>query len=69
VIGQKGQANYPTVNIFLDAFATYRLSRSLPATSVNLGVIEDVGYINEQDRMQAHFDDKQWIGIKERALH
>jgi hypothetical protein len=69
VIGQKGQANYSAANVFLDAFATYRLSRGLPANSVNLGVIEDVGYVAEQGGMQAHFDDKQWIGINERVLH
>ena len=69
VIGQKGQANYSAANVFLDAFATYRLSRGLPTSSVNLGVIEDVGYVAEQGGMQAHFDDKQWIGINERVLH
>ncbi|MCJ1384548.1 hypothetical protein MMC17_007665 [Xylographa soralifera] len=69
VIGQKGQANYSAANVFLDAFASYRLAQDLTAHSVNLGVIEDVGYVAEQGGMQNHFDDRQWIGINEYVLH
>ena len=69
VIGQKGQANYSAANVFLDAFSSYRLSQGLPAHSINLGVIEDVGYVAEQGGMQNHFDDRQWIGINEYVLH
>lgn len=69
VIGQKGQANYSAANTFLDAFASYRLGQGLPANSVNLGVIEDVGYVAEQGGMQKHFDDRQWVGINEYVLH
>jgi len=69
VIGQKGQANYSAANTFLDAFASYRLGKGLVAHSVDLGVIEDVGYVAEQGGMQTHFDDKQWIGINEYVLH
>ncbi|ERF75982.1 hypothetical protein EPUS_01348 [Endocarpon pusillum Z07020] len=69
VIGQKGQANYSAANVFLDAFSSYRLAQGLPAHSVDLGVIEDVGYVAEQGGMQKHFDDRQWIGINEYVLH
>ena len=69
VIGQKGQANYSAANAFLDVFASYRLGQGLPAHSVDLGVIEDVGYVAEQGGMQKHFDDRQWIGINEYVLH
>ena len=69
VIGQKGQANYSAANVFLDAFATYRHSLGLVAHSIDLGVIEDVGYVAEQGGMQTHFDDKQWTGINESMLH
>ena len=68
VVGQKGQANYAAANVFMDAFATYRHSLSLPANSVDLGVIEDVGYVAEQGGMQKHFDKKQWTGINESVL-
>ena len=68
VVGQKGQANYAAANVFLDAFATYRHSLSLPANSIDLGVIEDVGYVAEQGGMQKHFDKKQWTYINESVL-
>ncbi|TGO18962.1 hypothetical protein BPAE_0356g00030 [Botrytis paeoniae] len=51
VIGQKGQANYSAGNVFMDAFATYRQSLNLPANAVDLGVIQDVGYVAEQGGM------------------
>jgi acyl carrier protein len=69
IVGQKGQANYSAANVFLDAFAAYRLSKGLKAHSVDLGLIEDVGYVAEQGGMQNHFDDRQWIGINEHVLH
>ena len=68
IVGQKGQANYAAANVFLDAFALYRRAKGLLANSVNLGVIEDVGYVAEQGGMQAHFDERQWSRINESAL-
>ncbi|RFU78094.1 polyketide synthase [Trichoderma arundinaceum] len=69
VVGQKGQANYSAANVFLDAFSQHRRSLGLAAHSVDLGVIEDVGYVAEQGGMKQHFDDKQWTGINEAMLH
>lgn len=68
VVGQKGQANYAAGNSFLDAFASYRHGLGRPACSVDLGVIEDVGYIAERDGMQAKLDTSIWTGINERLL-
>jgi len=68
VVGQKGQANYSAANVFMDSFANFRNALGLPANSVNLGVIEDVGYVAEQGGMTQHFDDKQWTGINETVL-
>src|SRR4051794_23502094 len=52
VAGARGQSNYSAANAFLDSFASYRLSLGLHANSVNLGVIEDVGYVNEHSEIQ-----------------
>lgn len=68
VVGQKGQANYAAGNAFLDAFADYRKGLGLPATSVDLGVIEDVGYIHNHDGMQQNLDTSIWTGINEGLL-
>ncbi|KAK0625506.1 hypothetical protein B0T17DRAFT_578452 [Bombardia bombarda] len=69
VVGNKGQANYAAANTFLDAFAHYRRQQGLPANSVDLGAIEDVGYIAEQGASyEARFDKKQWTPIGEGVL-
>jgi hypothetical protein len=69
VIGQKGQANYASANVFLDSFAGYRHSLGLPVSSIDLGVIEDVGYVAEREDLQASFDTNILTPINERLLH
>ncbi|KAM0158304.1 hypothetical protein ACHAPG_004187 [Botrytis cinerea] len=44
VVGQTGQANYSAASSFLDTFSVYRQGLGLKARSIDLGVIEDVGY-------------------------
>ena len=56
VVGQKGQANYAAGNVFLDNFSAYRHKLSLPACSVDLGAIEDVGYISEHSDLTVAWD-------------
>ncbi|RFU28992.1 hypothetical protein B7463_g7334, partial [Scytalidium lignicola] len=68
VVGQKAQANYAAANVFMDAFATYRHGLGLRANAVDLGVIEDVGYIAARDGMQQQLDTDQWLGINEAVL-
>ncbi|KAK3292170.1 uncharacterized protein B0H64DRAFT_466731 [Chaetomium fimeti] len=69
IIGNKGQANYAAANTFLDAFASYRRALGLRAHTVDLGVIEDVGYVAEQDDgLEVRFDKRQWTPIGETML-
>lgn len=69
VVGNKGQANYAAANSFLDAFANYRRELGLHANTVDLGVIEDVGYVAEQgDAYEARFNKRQWTPINESML-
>ncbi|KAK4868058.1 hypothetical protein LT330_007256 [Penicillium expansum] len=66
IIGNKGQANYAAGNAFLDAFASYRNATGLRANTINLGLIEDVGYVAEQgSTLEARFDRRQWVPINE----
>ncbi|KAJ2989962.1 hypothetical protein NUW58_g3196 [Xylaria curta] len=69
VVGQKGQANYSAANSFLDAFSEYRKCLGLPACSVDLGVVEDVGYVNERDSLSRRLLAQGWPPIDEARLH
>lgn len=69
VIGNKGQSNYAAANTFLDAFASYRKSLGLAANTVDLGMIQDVGYLAEEGAsLEARFDTRQWTPINEAVL-
>lgn len=69
IVGNKGQANYAAANTFLDAFASYRQTLGLRANTVDLGLIEDVGYVAEQDSgLGVRFDKRQWTPINESML-
>jgi acyl carrier protein len=68
IVGNKGQANYSAGNTFLDAFADYRNSLGLHANSVDLGLIQDVGYVAEQEGFEARFDTRSWTPITEGTL-
>lgn len=69
LVGQKGQANYAAANVFLDSLALYRRGLDLPACAVDLGVIEDVGYINDHQAIANSLDIKVWRPINEGLLH
>lgn len=65
IIGQKAQANYSAANVFMDAFANYRHSQGLPAHSLDLGIIEEVGFAAREGGIQERMDDKIWLGVNE----
>lgn len=44
--GQPGQSNYAAGNTFLDAFVHYRHSLGLAASVLDIGVMEDIGYVS-----------------------
>lgn len=65
LIGQPGQANYAAANVFLDSFAYFRRGLGLKANSINLGAVEDVGYISEHTELIKVMDTLAWTPINE----
>lgn len=51
VIGNATQSAYAAGSTFMDSFAAYRKSVGLPAVSLDLGVITDVGYLAENTEL------------------
>ena len=56
VIGNRGQAAYAAANCFLDEFAHYRASQGLPGTSINLGVVKEIGHVAERPELQERLE-------------
>ena len=46
MVGYYGQANYAASNTFLDAFVQYRHGRGLVASVIDIGAVDDVGYLS-----------------------
>ncbi|KDN72130.1 putative beta-ketoacyl synthase domain-containing protein [Colletotrichum sublineola] len=67
--GQRAQTNHSAGNVFLDAFAVWRHAQGLPACSVDLGIIEDVGYFTDRDAMAARLRMQGWTPSNEALLH
>ncbi|KAL8721427.1 MAG: hypothetical protein Q9225_001902 [Loekoesia sp. 1 TL-2023] len=55
IVGQWGQGNYASANTFLDSFVQFRHSLGLPASTVNIGVMEDVGYVSQNPAVLEQF--------------
>lgn len=52
-VGTATESNYCSSNYFLDMFARFRRSLGLPAMSVGLGMISEVGYLHENPEIEA----------------
>ena len=67
-VGTATESNYTSANSFLDNFAKHRRNQGLPATSIGLGMISEVGYLHENPEIEAVLLRKGIQPIKEDEL-
>ena len=69
ILGNLGQSAYTASNSFLDAFAQFRHGMQLPAYSIDLGLVNEVGYVFRNMPNNMSRDAITHNPIKERELH
>lgn len=67
-VGTATELNYTAANSFMDNFAKYRRKQNLPATSIGLDAIFEVGYLHENPEIEAILLRKGITPIKEDEL-
>ena len=68
LLGLWGQANYAAGNTFQDAFVQYRRGLGLPASVLDVGMVEDVGWVAENQAVLEQFRNNHTFMIDEAAL-
>ena len=68
VLGNPGQSNYCAANGFLDALAWHRNLKGLPATSLALPMVLDVGVVAENEDIEDSLSRKGMYGIDEQEM-
>ena len=52
IAGNIGQSNYVSANTFLDSYAHYLSNKGIPTSSINLGVVNDVGAVANDTKLK-----------------
>ncbi|KAM3511944.1 hypothetical protein MY11210_004415 [Beauveria gryllotalpidicola] len=63
VVGMPGQTNYASGNTFLDAFAQYRNGLGLAASTINVGIVEDVGVVARDPSLLTGFKNMDFVTV------
>lgn len=54
LVGNPGQSNYAAASTYQDAFARWRTAQGFPTRSIDLGIIQDAGYVFENPASTEH---------------
>ncbi|KAL4935798.1 KR domain-containing protein [Aspergillus oleicola] len=68
MFGNYGQANYATANTFLDAFVQFRQSNGLAASTVDLGVVDEIGWVSRNAAVRRKVAQQMSTAISEESL-
>ncbi|OTA89815.1 hypothetical protein M434DRAFT_398366 [Hypoxylon sp. CO27-5] len=68
IVGQLGQANYAAANTFLDAFVQYRHRNGLVASVIDVGVMDEVGFVSQNIEIRDRFERSGMRLLRERHL-
>ncbi|KAL4915051.1 hypothetical protein BDW62DRAFT_204029 [Aspergillus aurantiobrunneus] len=68
MFGNYGQANYAAANTFLDSFVQFRRSQGLAASTVDLGVVDEVGWVSRNATVRRRVAQQMSTAISEESL-
>ncbi|KAI9157894.1 Highly reducing polyketide synthase gloL [Paramyrothecium foliicola] len=66
--GQVGQANYAAANTFLDSFVDYRHGLGLPCSVIDLGPVEDIGWVSQNEKMVKYYQSLNLHMVQEKDI-
>ncbi|KAM3423467.1 hypothetical protein BST61_g897 [Cercospora zeina] len=67
-IGNATQANYCAGNTFMDFFARHRRQQGLPATSVALTMVHEVGFVSQDEKIEQGLGRSGLVGLNEKEF-
>ena len=56
ITGNPGQTAYAASNTFLDSFIAYRQGLGLPASAIDIGIVDSVGYVAENIELRKEIE-------------
>ncbi|RMJ22961.1 polyketide synthase [Aspergillus sp. HF37] len=65
ITGNVSQANYSAGGTFQDAITRHRSARGLPAVSIDLGMVKEVGYVAETDGVATRLERMGFQALEE----